>query len=527
MDIKSFVDCCINVELGINNDSYTLTLRLSEDPKPKDFRLRMAIVRLCEYDAVIVPLLKSGKTVRKTIPFKPSDIDGPHSANELVLPLLLPLKISNSLYSYQQSGVDWLIQRDRALLGDDMGLGKSAQAIVAARKLIRNATINWVLIIVPRTLISNWQVELRKWAPELTIATALFQENERVPKWNRIVRSTHFLITSYEQIRKPIEGLKKNPPDLIIADEAHRLRNIDSLTTKGFRSIVSKRIWALTGTPMERDPKDFAVLLSTINPFRFSVKDYLLPLTTFRARSRPYILRRKKDEVLTDLPGVIEETELLDLNEIQQKKYNDAITSFTSSSLNKGYLALFNQLRTICDIESLSKSSSKIDRCMEIIDDIRSYAEKVVVFSYILEPLYELQRRLEGTRYEIVTGKMELQERNLALEKFRHNSNCSVLLASTRITSEGLNLTEANHIIFINRWWNPSSNLQARDRVVRIGQKNLVTIRSFSCRNTVEQRLETLLSEKTFTFNQLINDLGRSDKRTEVLNLIRSDTNNV
>ena len=139
--------------------------------------------------------------------------------------------------------------------------------------------------------------------------------------------------------------------------------------------------------------------------------------------------------------------------------------------------------------------------------------ERAVVFSYLLAPLYELRRRLQqvGTRYETLTGKMTLLERKEALERFRNDGRCVALLASSRVASEGLTLTEANHVIFINRWWNPSANAQARDRVVRIGQTKTVCVRSFSCRGTVESRLGQILDEKQRTFDELVEAVGRSD----------------
>lgn len=477
-------------------------------------RKQLAITRLCELDAATMLALQAGQAVQRTIPTRPSAADGPHAATEQILPLLLPLKVRDTLYPYQRQGVAWLLRRKRALLGDDMGLGKTAQALSAGRRLIRSGRVSWILVVSPRTLIANWTAESARWAPELTIATALPLGAHRSDRWTRLVRRAHFLLTSYEQLREPAEALIRNPPDLVIADEAHRLRNIASLSTQGFRSITSDRFWALTGTPIERDEEDLAVLLSLLDSTRFSPADKFLPPMSLRARLRPYLLRRRKDGVLAELPQVIEHNEVLDLTGEQRKAYRAAIENHKKSTPRTGILPLFNKLRTICDLDPDTGQSSKLDRVCELIADIKAINEKAVVFSYMLSPLHWLGRRLieldTTIRYVTISGEMSLQERSKVLKTFKSDPSCYVLLASTRVASEGLTLTEANHVLFINQWWNPSSNAQARDRVVRIGQSRLVRVKTFTCRGTVEERLERLLKEKSLTFDQFVESLSKS-----------------
>ena len=308
-------------------------------------RKRLAIARLCELDAATMLALKAGEVIHRTVHSRPTVADGPHAATEQILPLLLPLQVRDTLYPYQRQGVAWLLRRKRALLGDDMGLGKTAQALSAGRRLIRNGRVAWILVVSPRTLIANWVAESARWAPELTIATALPLGAQRSDRWTRLVRRAHFLFTSYEQLREPAEALIRNPPDLVIADEAHRLRNFASLSSQGFRSITSERFWALTGTPIERDEEDLAVLLSLLDSSRFTPADKSLPPMSLRARLRPYLLRRRKDNVLTELPQVIEHNEILDLTEEQQMSYRVAIAVHKGTASPAGILPLFNKLR--------------------------------------------------------------------------------------------------------------------------------------------------------------------------------------
>ena len=513
---NSFGSDCFSViaTLVEKSDSWDIEITEGEVGRSGNKRLRLAVAQLCQLDAAIILKLKSNGSVSRTVSKSVDASDGRHTATELILPLLLPNKIDDDLYTYQRQGAAWLCRRQKALLGDDMGLGKTAQAIAAARRLIRSGRVFQVLVVSPRTLISNWIDEVRHWAPELTTATALPLGSERDKVWSHLIKRAHFLITSYEQIREPIPALQCAPPELVIVDEAHRLRNFGSLATKGFRRIPCKRIWALTGTPIERDPEDVVTLLSILEPAKYSPADKSLPSTSLTAQLRKYLLRRRKQDVLKQLPQVVELTETLDLTEEQKIAYDAAINQTMRESSDIGFLRLFNTLRMLCDIDLATGQSSKINRTIELIGDIYRYGEKVVVFSYVIEPLNRLHERLQQIYPNIgcvkLIGSMSLQERKASIREFKENPEICVLLASTRIASEGLTLTEANHVIFVNRWWNPSANAQARDRVVRIGQKRLVTVYSFTIRGTVEERLVNILQKKSMTFEELIESLSKS-----------------
>ena len=331
--------------------------------------------------------------------------------------------------------------------------------------------------------------------------------------WKRAVRRGHLLITSYEQFRDPPAALLDIPPDLIIADEAHRLRRREAQSTQGFRMIEAERLWALSGTPVERDAEDLAVLMSILDERRFSSDDRVLHPSALRARARPYMLRRRKDEVLRELPPIIESEEELELTEPQRAAYHKAIRGHAQRGRTSSYLALFSELRALCDLEPKSRSSAKLDRICDLLDDVAAGEEKAVVFSYLLSPLHEISRRLQqtGIGHEMLTGNMALSERQEAVDRFKSNGRCIALLASSRVASEGLTLVEANHVFFVNRWWNPSSNAQARDRVLRIGQTKTVWVWSFACRGTVETRLRQILDTKTKTFDDLVEAIGRSN----------------
>lgn len=481
-------------------------------------RLGRLAERLEELDAGLSRVVARGTIVRRAIRRLESGI-GPRArgrafdSGDLIRPLLLPTRIEDSLYPYQRRGVAWLLRRKRALLADDMGLGKTAQVLCAVRRLIRRGTVGWGVVVAPGTLMANWVAEARKWAPELCTLPMRPRGDEREDAWGRAVRRAHLLITSYEQLRQPPRSLLGTPPDFLVADEAHRLRRRESGWHRGVRSVRTEWLWALTGTPVERDAEDLAVLMSLLDERRFSWDDRLLHPTALRARAGPYMLRRRKVEVLGELPRVIEREEELELTDAQRDAYRKAVRVYGRTAGAASYLALFGELRALCDMEAGSGSSSKLDRICGILDDVAIAGEKAVVFSYLLRPLYELARRLAstGVGFEVLSGNMTLSERREALERFRKGRKCVALLASSRVGSEGLTLTEANHVIFLNRWWNPSANSQARDRVVRIGQRRVVFVWGFTCRGTVETALKGILSDKRRSFEELVEALDSSE----------------
>ena len=481
-------------------------------------RLRRLTERLCELDAIVARILEKGKKVTRVVPGLSSPLacrvrpSGVFGSQDLVRPLLLPRRVDDTLYPFQRRGVAFLLKNRRALLADDMGLGKTVQALAAVRRLIRSGRIGWGLVVAPRTLISNWVAESRRFAPELCVLPLLPTGDDRGDAWRRAVRRGHLLITSYEQFRDPPVALLETPPDLIIADEAHRLRRRESQSTQGFRTVQTKHLWALSGTPVERDAEDLAVLMSILDSRRFSPDDRVLHPSALRARARPYMLRRRKDEVLKELPPVIENEEELELTDAQRQAYYDAVQTHTKKSNAGSYLALFGELRSLCDIEPASGSSSKLDRICELVEDIAQAGEKAVVFSYLLGPLRGLSRRLlkEGKGHAVLTGDMPLATREEVVARFKNEKRCTVLLASSRIACEGLTLIEANHVVFVNRWWNPSANAQARDRVLRIGQQRCVWVWTFVCRNTIETRLTVILKTKKKTLEDLVESIRRS-----------------
>lgn len=489
-----------------------LELSLGEVRKDSPLRLSRAAEMLLARDAGIARKLWriAPAPLSWTFDPRPGRERARERALDLVLPALLPLRIRDDLYPFQRTGVAWLLRHPRAILADDMGLGKTIQVIAALRRLFRHGRIASCLVVAPRTLLGNWATESRRWAPELVSSPLNTEPTITTPRgWRSEMARAHILLASYESVRDPSEEMIRNPPDVVVADEAHRLRKSESLAHLALRRIRSQYLWAITGTPVERHAEDLAALMSLIDPKRFAVDDDRLGIETLRSRTRPYLLRRTKEDVLPELPTPDEQIEEVELHPSQREAYDRALREFRPSG-NSGYLPLFNKLRSICDLEEDNGASSKLDRAVELINAAARDSHKTVVFSYLLDPLRVLLARLRsefGDVATLLTGDLSLVARRRVVARFKSDAQCSVLLASLRVGGEGLTLTEASLVIFINRWWNPSNNSQAVDRVVRIGQHKPVTVHYLTCTNTVEDRLQPLLDRKQLTFAQLIDAL--------------------
>jgi SNF2 family DNA or RNA helicase len=434
------------------------------------------------------------------------------TAAQYVVPLLLEPPRSLPLFPYQIDGVKWLCSKRRAILADDMGLGKTLQAIVATRQLFFSNSIGSVLVVCPKSLIANWEFEITKWVPDLIhirmVPCAAISEKA----WEKVLGSAHILITTYEQMRVPAQLLRDRGVDLLIADEAHRIRNQTSLTANGIRAVKAPRFWALTGTPIERDTFDLATILSILSPKSCSPADAKLSLALVRSNARPFVLRRLKSEVLKELPPVIENREVLELTTRQRRAYNVALETFTKAIGDQQMLALITRLRGICDYEPDTRESAKAVRILEILSDIQTAGEKAIVFSHLTEPLQLmrsfLRRKFGDNSIRMLLGQQSMEERQSSVTDFKSLVDVRFLLASSRVGGEGLTLTEANNVIFFNEWWNPSSNDQARDRVVRLGQKKGVFVYTFVCRNTIEETLLDILTNKRATFDDVVNNLA-------------------
>ncbi len=503
--------------------------------KDVDASLVRAIVgKILSSDYVAASRFRFGKTAKLNVPvLDPRSTEGSPSTFEdirrraqplgaIVRPCLVDSAADlDQLHDYQQLGVNWLVARTSAVLADDMGLGKTAQAISALRREFKTGPLNSALVICPKQLMANWEIETARWAPELSWSRLTPPVRWRTQAWKRLFNRVHVLITNYEQVGFISQLGPGARFSSLVIDEAHRVRNASAQVTSNLRNIERDRTWALTGTPLERAPSDVWTILSVVEPRRFNLTHMPQSEDSLKARARPYILRRMKQDLLA-LPPEVHEHEVVELLPQQRAAYDRVLDEFRSAS-DDGLLARLTELRSLCDLDPQSGQSAKLERIVEVLHAVAANGEKGVVFSHQLKPLDVLGQMLDRTKvpYVQLRGTQSLQEREAVLAEFKRDTSIPFLLASTRVAGEGLNIVEANHVVFVNRWWNPSSNKQAKDRVSRIGQKRTVVVHSYTCRNTIEEALDSILEEKdrlaATLIESLANPLGDSTILQELL----------
>lgn len=411
---------------------------------------------------------------------------------------------------HQIVGTEWLSQRSAGVLADDMGLGKTLQAIAALEGMQRTGRIKNILVVCPKSVIGVWEAEISIWAPRL--CTVALYSGVTSKEWNIVCTQCQVAIINYEAIRR--SRPEPGSFDLVIFDEIHKLKNPKSINYSIAYNLLPKFVWGLSGTPLENHAGDLAAILHLLDRKRVSLSDKHLPTPSLRSLASNYFLRRKKNVISKELPEVIEKTELIPLTIEQRRAYTNVTQDVRMVNLGE-WIVKFNKLREICDYDPFSMQSSKINRVMVIVEAIRELGEKVLVFSYRIEPLRllydQLVSKYNSNSVAMITGQTNSALRSSTVQTFQSQTLPFVLLCSTRATAEGLTLTAANHIVFLNEWWNPAVNRQARDRVYRIGQTKPVYVYRLRSQGTVESRLDEILETKSALFNEIIGRLSTAD----------------
>ncbi len=306
--------------------------------------------------------------------------------------------MSGELRNYQRQGVDFLIRSEAALLADEMGLGKTVQAAVALSAVTRTGKTRRSLVVVPAPLRLNWEQEIRRWAPGLSVRVVRGDADERLAHYRLPFK---VVIASYEQIRADAVTLSKEIDfDNVILDEAQRIKNPDSATAFACRILPRERSWALTGTPLENSVRD---LISVFGFVRSGLLSAGMTRPEIHALMSPYYLRRRKRHVLPELPPIIVQDIPIELTGQQRQRYDDLWrgrkelvgTGRRTSTANM--LALITRLKQLCNFDDESQESAKMDALGLVVDGLSDDADKVIVFSQFVETLQWVAARL-GTR---------------------------------------------------------------------------------------------------------------------------------
>jgi SNF2 family DNA or RNA helicase len=420
------------------------------------------------------------------------------------------LQFAHPPFGYQLDGVAFLYPRHEAVLADEMGLGKTMQAVTALRLLAHQQQVRRVLLICPKPLVSNWQREFALWAPELPVALVEGSPTRREWFWRQFKGVV--MIANYETIIRDFEHVcdPQNHYDLVVLDEAQRIKNAASTTNEVVRSIPRSRSWALTGTPIENSTDDLAGIFEFVSPGRVQPK--MKPRAIGRAVS-DCILRRTKDQVLSDLPPKLYRDAELDLTDAQAESYRLAedegvirLREMKHELTIQHVFELVLRLKQICNFDPTTGASSKFERLEADLEECAASGRKAIVFSQWVETILELRARLARFGPVEYHGKVPHRRRETAIQEFREDSNRHVMLMTYGAGSVGLNLQFASYVFLFDRWWNPAVEDQAINRAHRIGAQRPVTVTRFLTLNTIEERINEVLERKRELFEAVFTD---------------------
>ncbi len=440
-----------------------------------------------------------------------------------------PLEFAQRPFDYQLEGVAFLYPRFAAILADEMGLGKSMQAITAMRLLIHAGEVRHALLVCPKPLVTNWLREFQQWAPELPVVAITGDRARR--RWQWQLADAPIRIANYELLQRDGELLPgaDRPFDLVVLDEAQRIKNASSTTARMARSRPRRRSWALTGTPVENSALDL------VSIFEFLAPGHLSPVMKPQRMARlagDYILRRTKDKVLAELPPKLIRDAEIELTSEQRESYRLAeeegvlrLTQMGDGVTIQHIFELVLRLKQICNFDPATGESAKLERLTADLDEVAASGKKAIVFSQWVEALARL--RLELRRYGTLEyhGRISSHRRDEVIRRFREDSRAHVLLISYGAGGVGLNLQFAQYVFLFDRWWNPAVEDQAINRAHRIGALGKVTVTRFLCVETIEQRIEEILCRKRelvdsmFTSAAPVQNLGLSQQ--EIFGLFR------
>lgn len=441
-----------------------------------------------------------------------------------------PADFGATLRPYQKDGFAWLYYMSEmglgACLADDMGLGKTVQILALLLKMSRNKDKKRrVLLVVPASLLGNWEREIAKFTPKLDYAILHASGNTSGKK---LLESLAFLtITTYGMTHR-VEELTRVEWDLIILDEAQAIKNPVSKQTRRIKSLHANMRIAMTGTPIENDLSNLWSLFDFLNKgllgssnefheFCNSLDDDLEGYSRLKNMISPFMLRRLKTDktIISDLPDKMEQVDYVTLSKKQAVLYRKYVAELETKLNNpmsgmerKGLvLASLTKLKQICNHPDQymgqkvyeEKDSGKFGMLHEICQTIYEKRERVLVFTQFKEIIPYLDDFLSGIFHKnglVLHGGTSVGARAKLVEEFQGEDYVPYMILSVKAGGTGLNLTKASHVIHFDRWWNPAVENQATDRAFRIGQKNNVIVHKFVCEKTIEEKIDTLIESK-------------------------------
>ena len=435
------------------------------------------------------------------------------------------------LMPFQQAGVRALVGMERLLLADDMGLGKTVQAVAALRILKARGILGRALVVAPTSVLDQWRREVAKWAPELSAIVVRGPATDRAWQWRA---ATDLTLASYGVLRADVARTEVGERfwQVVVADEAQRVKNRVE-TSRAVKALRRGRSWALTGTPVENREDELASIMEFVDHDGSRPLKHYVPGAALLARHRELQLRRRKNDVLDELPPKLVTKVEIDLQPAQRRSYDraerDGIVHLKSLGVDVGIvhvLELITRLKQICNADPRTGASSKLDDIAARIGVLSTQGHKALVFSqYTSETsgTAAAVKHLAEFKPLMLTGRTPMPDRHALIEAFRKRPSHRAMVISLRAGGVGLNLQEASYVFHLDRWWNPAVERQAEDRAHRIGQTVKVHVVKYSCRDTIEERIDQVLTAKQALFDELVDDvsldLSARLSRSEILGL--------
>jgi non-specific serine/threonine protein kinase len=453
---------------------------------------------------------------------------------ESLPPTALPRKLQAELRPYQKQGYDWLaflyLHRFGACLADDMGLGKTVQTIALLGGVKEGIVKQRFpkhrphLIVVPSSLVFNWCQEITQFYPELSVYEYL--GTGRSEDFSK----ADVVITTYGTLARSTKKLKNKAFDIAVFDEAQAIKNIKAERTGAARLISAEFKLCLTGTPVENHIGEYYSIMDLAVPGLlggygdFSRRDDALEMAV--NRTRPFILRRTKAAILSELPPKVENEIHLDLSPLQKECYTrtvaevkesveDAFSGSTGAQASIVALTALLRLRQVCispaiHDPAITEVSPKLEFIADRLMQLEEEGHAALVFSQFTRclDLIEEQLKEQGIRYVRLDGKTPTKKRKDLVERFQSEDGPAVFLISLKSGGVGLNLTRASYVFHVDPWWNPAAENQASDRAHRMGQQQTVFVTRLVMRHTVEEKIMQLKEQKQAIFDAIISGTG-------------------
>lgn len=447
-----------------------------------------------------------------------------HLAHDLTHPEDFPMKelnIQADLRDYQKKGIQWLQMLHHygfgGILADDMGLGKTLQTIAFLSSQVQADTS--VLVLAPSGLIYNWADEFQKFAPDLDVAVVHGLKSHR----ESILAENHQIyVTSYATFRQDSEIYRDLSFDFLFLDEAQVMKNAQTKIAQSLRRFVVPSVFALSGTPIENHLGELWSIFQIVLPGLLPAKKEFMKLSTERVAQfiKPFVMRRKKEEVLTELPDLIEVVYKNELEDQQKAIYlaqlqqmQERLRQVSDSEFQRNRVEILTglmRLRQICDtpalfMEDYQGESGKLDSLRDLLVQIAEGGHRVLIFSQFRGMLDRIEQELPdlGLTSFKITGSTPSQERQEMTKSFNQGER-DVFLISLKAGGVGLNLTGADTVILVDLWWNPAVESQAIGRAHRMGQEQAVEVYRLVTRGTIEEKIQELQEKKKNLVSEIL-----------------------